>query len=237
MRVAALIAAGGKGLRMGSERIKQLLPIGDIPALVRSVMVFDGHPGIETIIVVAPPGGLKEIKTTLEPWDLRKISAVVEGGRERQDSVRAGLTAVPPGITRVAVHDGARPLLPYGVLDRALNEAVEHPAVVVAVRVKDTIKVSDGQGFVLATPSRHDLWAAQTPQIFETGLLSRAYQKAAGDGYLGTDDASLVERLGTRVRLVEGSEDNLKITTPTDILLAELILKRAAPHSSGIKRE
>lgn len=221
-----MIAAGGKGLRMGADRPKQLLPLGGIPILVRSVKVFDDHPGIEMIVVIAPPGGLEEVKATVGSWGLRKILAVVEGGCERQDSVRAGLAALRPGINRVAVHDGARPLIPPEVLDRALVEAAEHEAVVVAVRVKDTIKVSDGQGFILATPSRHELWAAQTPQIFETGLLRRAYQKAADDGYLGTDDASLVERLGVRVRLVNGCDDNLKITTPIDILLAELILKR-----------
>lgn len=227
MRTVGLIAAGGKGLRMGANRPKQFLPLKGMPILARTVKVFNDNPGIEAVIVAAPSGeGAAAAREILEPYAFSKLRAVVEGGGERQDSVRAGLEALPPWTDRVAVHDGVRPLLPPDILSRALKEAAAHPAVVVAVRVKDTIKVSDGNGFVLATPVRHELWAAQTPQIFEPELLRRAYLKAYEDGFLGTDDAVLVERTGSPVRLVEGSEVNIKITTPNDIALAELLLER-----------
>jgi 2-C-methyl-D-erythritol 4-phosphate cytidylyltransferase len=154
---------------------------------------------------------------------LRKLADPVAGGRERQDSMRAGLAALPAGIELVAVHDAARPLVTPGAVRRVIAAARESGAAILAVPVRDTIKrVRDGR--ILETPVRAECWAAQTPQVFRVEILREALAKADAEGRLGTDEAELVEALGVAVHVVRGEPENLKVTGPEDLLLAERIL-------------
>jgi 2-C-methyl-D-erythritol 4-phosphate cytidylyltransferase len=156
-----------------------------------------------------------------------RLAAAVAGGAERQDSVRAGLRALPGDVSFVAVHDAARPLVRAADVARVVAAAREHGAALLAVRVRDTLKRVRG-GRVVETPPRDECWAAQTPQVFRRDWLEEALAKAEADGFLGTDDAQLVERLGLPVRVVEGDPANLKITFPEDLALAEARLRERA---------
>lgn len=223
--IAAIIVAAGQGKRMGGAMNKVWLPLAGQPVLSYSLRVFAAVPGIEQIIVVAAATEQRLVEALLADMELPVSWTVVAGGAQRQDSVAAGLACVAPEAELVVIHDGARPLIDVATAQRALTEAAQWPAVCVGVRVKDTIKVVDGDGCITATPPRDGLWSVQTPQVFRAELLRRAYAVAAADGFVGTDDASLVERLGGAVRMIEGSYDNLKITTPEDLPLAERLLR------------
>lgn len=225
MICAALVAAAGRGTRMGGPP-KQFLELGGRPVLVRAIEIFERCSRIASIWVVVAPEHVAFVRDSMLPlYGFDKVAAVVAGGDSRQASVYRGLQAMGAAVDTVAIHDGARPLLPPEVLERALDESERSPAVVVAVPVKDTMKVVHDRS-VLQTPDRAALWAAQTPQIFRRELIVRAYRQADQDGYQGTDDASLAERLGAKVRVVEGSPENLKLTTPDDLVWAELLLHR-----------
>ncbi|MEZ4601208.1 MAG: 2-C-methyl-D-erythritol 4-phosphate cytidylyltransferase [Syntrophotaleaceae bacterium] len=226
MSVFVLIPAAGMGRRMKASINKQYLPLLDRPILAHTIGLFDRHPRVDHIYVITP---LDEIplcrKDVLEPFGFAKVRDVVAGGAERQDSVRNGLRACPAAPEDIVlVHDGVRPLLPNDAIDRVLDRLEEVAACVVAVPVKDTIKeVADGT--IVRTPERRLLWQAQTPQAFRYGLLLDAYEQAARDGFAGSDDASLVERLGQPVAIVEGCYRNIKITTPEDMILARAFLE------------
>lgn len=218
--VSVIVAAAGRGTRVGGGTAKQFLPLRGVPVLRRTVQVIAECPLVDEIIIVA-----SDIEKAKElAGDLPKVTRVVAGGAERQDSVYKGLQQVTARPRIVAVHDAARPLLPADVLDRVLRQAADHPAQVVAVPIKDTVKVVDGAGTVAATPDRQTLWAAQTPQVFWIEPMLTAFRQAAADEYQGTDCASLLERTGISVTVCPGSPENLKLTTPQDFLLAESIL-------------
>ncbi|NLO89044.1 MAG: 2-C-methyl-D-erythritol 4-phosphate cytidylyltransferase [Clostridia bacterium] len=225
--VAAVIPAGGRGSRMKAEINKQYIPLGGIPLLARTLMVFEGCSLIREIIVVAAPGEEDLCRErVIEPFGFTKKIKIATGGRERQDSVFNGLMEVDPSCEYVAVHDGARPLLTHGILMYVLDAAFEEGAAVAAVPVKDTVKVSDEKGYAVVTPDRSRLWAVQTPQVYKRELILEAYENARRQNFKGSDDAVLVERLGHPVKLVMGSYENLKITTPEDLEVAEAILRR-----------
>jgi 2-C-methyl-D-erythritol 4-phosphate cytidylyltransferase len=190
-----------------------------------SIEAFDSLPSIHEIVVVAPADHIKEIQCLLTPIAPRKVSCIVPGGKERQDSVWNGLNAFsdPPDI--VLVHDAVRPLVSAATIDEVIRETRLHRAAVVGVRVKDTVKVEGKRGYYAATLDRSKLWAVQTPQGFEFDLLMKAHRKAQRERFLGTDEASLVERMRIPVRIVEGDYRNIKITTPLDLKLAECLLK------------
>lgn len=225
--------AAGRGERMGAPVNKVYLPLGDRPVICYSIAVFEESPLISCYVVVARPEEISFCRTLLAYLNPKKLAAVVPGGERRQDSVLAGLRALPGDCALVAVHDGARPLLQREVLEGALHRAGASGAVVVGVPVKDTIKLCDDQGRVAATPERRRLWQAQTPQVFGRQLLERAYA-AFGDGAV-TDDASMVERLGVAVELFPGGYDNLKVTTTEDLALAEALL--SLKSGCGSRRE
>lgn len=231
MSTWAIIPAAGSGKRMGGGTAKQFLPLRGHSVLAHTLAVFQAAPGIDGIIL-AVPGDLVNycLSEIVRPYSLSKVRDVVAGGAERQESVHKALDHLPADCEKVAVHDGVRPLLTPQILSGALEASRGKPGVVVAVPVRDTIKIVDGLGRVTDTPRRETLWAAQTPQIFMAGILKEAYRRAREDGFLATDDASLVERLGYQVEIFPGSGENLKITTPEDLLLAEAILQRRGEH-------
>jgi 2-C-methyl-D-erythritol 4-phosphate cytidylyltransferase len=220
--VSVIIPAAGSGKRMGGGTAKQFLPLRGEPVLVHTVRLFSECPLVDEIVIAA-----HDRETTRElVGSLPKVAHIVAGGPERQDSVWAALQLVHSRPRVVCVHDAARPLLPADVLEQVLLAAGGYPAQVVAVPVKDTVKVVGSDGYVTGTPDRATLWAVQTPQVFWAEPLLHAFRSARADGFLGTDCASLVERQGVPVRVHPGSHENLKLTTPEDFLLAEAIMGR-----------
>lgn len=211
---------------MGAPLNKVFLPLGGRPLLLYSVRLFEESPFISTYVVVAAPEEVGFCRTLLSSCSPDKLAGVVAGGETRQESVANGLRALSEDCSFVVVHDGARPLLSRDVLEGAVQRAFDCGAVVVGVPVKDTVKVVE-QGGVTATPPRSSLWIAQTPQVFRRSLLSRALEAAGEAGFQGSDDSSLVERLGVRVEMFRGDYENIKITTPGDLVIAESLLAGA----------
>ncbi len=222
----ALIAAAGIGKRMGS-RGKQYLLLRGEPMLVHTLRAFQNCPVIQQTIVVTSKENLQRCRDLVRHYQFSKVYQVVEGGRERQDSVYNGLKVLPEGTEIVAVHDGARPLVTPDIIESSLNKLENWDGVVVGVPAKDTLKRVEGNQ-VTETLDRQKIWHIQTPQIFWRDLLVRAYQKARDQGFYGTDDAVLMEQMGYRIRIAMGSYENIKITTAEDLLAAEAILDRRA---------
>jgi len=226
MHVVALIPAAGRGRRMGSEKNKAFLPLGGIPLLTRTLQKFEACSGVDEVLPLVPEGDVPLWSEEIfHRSSLKKVFKILPGGPERQDSVYGGLKAIGSQADFVIIHDGVRPFVSPELVERALLETRRHRAVVVALRAGDTVKEVSGEGEVLRTLDRSRLWIIQTPQSFELGLIVRAHEKAREEGFCGTDDASLVERLGIPVRVIEGSRFNLKITTPEDLILGEALLK------------
>ncbi|WP_425059778.1 2-C-methyl-D-erythritol 4-phosphate cytidylyltransferase [Sporomusa carbonis] len=222
--VSVIIAAAGQGKRMGRGMNKVLIPLLGKPVLAHTVMAASAGQNVDNVIVTAAPEEMEVVVNLLTGLNLSVSWQVVAGGSERQHSIANALAAVPDSTEIIVVHDGARPLVEQTLFDQAIAMARQYRAAIVAVPVKNTIKSADDAGWVTGTPDRRMLWAVQTPQAFEARLLRSAYEQAAHDGYLGTDDAALVERLGAKVKIVPGSYRNLKITTPEDIIIAETLL-------------
>lgn len=220
----AVIVSAGVGKRMGAAVSKQYLPIGGKPIVVHAMEAFERSAAVDAVVLVVGAGDEAYGAELAETHGLRKVVAVVAGGAERQHSVRCGVEALlarHPEMEWVLVHDAARPLVTPLVIERALAAAAETGASVPGVPVKDTIKSADRDGFVVGTPERSSLWAVQTPQAFRVETLREAHRRVEADGFLGTDDAMLVERIGVRVKIAEGDPRNLKVTTPDDLDLAE----------------
>lgn len=221
MSVIVLIPAAGQGRRMGTAVSKQYLRLADRPVLAHTLALFDSHPLIDAIYVLAPAADCADCRQQIvERYGFAKVRAVVAGGAERQQSVANGLRACGAAEDDIVlVHDGVRPFFPAGLIAEVIATAREVGGCVVGMPVKDTIKtVIDGR--IAGTPQREVLWQAQTPQAFPFAVLQRAYAAAEREGFRGTDDASLVERLGLPVAMLAGSYRNIKITTPEDLLLA-----------------
>ena len=216
----AIILAAGKGSRMGSAIPKQFMFFYGEPMVVRSLRVFNESPVIDNIVLVTDEEHIAYCLDLIEEKHINKAAMVVPGGSERYESVYNGLMACED-CRYVFIHDCARPYLTGDIIDRAYEAVREHPACVVGMPAKDTIKIVDEDGFVTTTPPRDRTWIIQTPQVFEYDLLCRAYQKvrASENGFAGvTDDAMIVEKSGLAgVRLVRGSYANIKITTPEDL--------------------
>lgn len=225
--VTAVIAAGGSGRRMQLPGNKVYIPVLDKPVLAHTLEAFDRSREVNEIVVVVPVNEIETCRAeVIEPFCPNTKVRLVAGGRERQDSVFNGILAAAVNCDYVVVHDGARPLLTSGLIDSVLREAMVCGAAIAAVPLKDTVKIADPEGFVVETPDRNSLWSVQTPQAFKKDLLIAAHELARGTGFLGTDDASLVERLGYKVKIVPGEYENIKITTPEDLQVAEAILLR-----------
>lgn len=225
----AVIVAGGTGERFGDPRGKQFVDLCGLPLMCWSIMAFDRAPSVAGIVVVCSPDRVAQVeRDVLARLSLRSPVTLAPSGRTRQASVLSGLGAVPRDREFVAVHDAARPLVETEMIERAIETVRLDPSLagaILATRSVDTLKLVEGDTIV-ATPDRSFYWAAQTPQVFRRRVLLAAHKAAVRDEYQGTDDSSLVERMGGRVRCVECSRDNIKITVPEDLAVAEAALER-----------
>ena len=217
----AVIVAAGSASRMGGID-KVMAPLGGEPMILRTVRAFEDCEAVKEIVIVTRKDLMGPIAEICSGFT--KIRSVVQGGSSRQESVKLGLLAFSKEVRLAAVHDGARPLVSGELIDKVIRAAHSYGAAAPAIPVKDTIKVFEG-GFIAATPDRSTLRAVQTPQVMDRDLLLGALEKAEQEGTALTDDCSAVEHIGMRVRLVEGEERNLKVTTPLDLKIAELLLE------------
>lgn len=225
MSVVALLLAAGRGERLGHALPKGFVPLAGRPMLLHALDALAAVPELDSIVPVVAEDEIARLRALLDASGPHpKLAPAVAGGTERQDSVRAGMEALPDDTELVAVHDAARCLVRPETVSRVIASARREGAAILAIPARDTIKRVSGTRIV-ETPSRSECWAAQTPQVFRVELLREGLAKAAADGYLGTDDAELVERLGVTVHVVPGDTDNLKLTHPEDLALAERILQ------------
>lgn len=221
--VSVVIVAGGAGTRFGSD--KMMADLAGVPVIIHTLRAFDRSTLVNEIILVTRKEILGEMAELCARFGIEKITRVVPGGKTRLESSYAGVASVSPKCGVVAIHDGARPLVTEKVIDDALRQANRKGAAVPAVAVRDTIKQAK-DSVVFATPDRAELFAVQTPQCFQADLIRTALSAALEKAPNVTDDCMAVERLGGHIYLTEGSEENLKITTPLDLVLAEVILQR-----------
>ncbi|NEO79611.1 2-C-methyl-D-erythritol 4-phosphate cytidylyltransferase [Moorena sp. SIO4G3] len=221
-----LIPAAGMGRRMGSDRNKLLLTLLGKPILAWTLLAAEKASSISWIGIIGQPYDSLEFKAILAELALSKPVELIEGGETRQESVYNGLQALPAEAERVLIHDGARCLATPELLARCAEVLMACPGLIAAVPVKDTIKVVDEANLVQDTPDRKGLWAAQTPQGFEVKLLKQCHDQGRKAGWEVTDDAALFERCSLPVKIVEGEETNLKVTTPVDLAIAEFILRQ-----------
>lgn len=230
MSNTAVILAAGLGKRMQAGHNKQFIEICGQSVLTHTLTIFAQIPEIAKIVLVVRAGEEDTCRNMI-PEIAENKTVLAIGGKERQDSVHNGIRVITWECEYILIHDGARPLVTEEVIRRTLLAAQNSGAAICAVPVKDTIKQADSDGNVLATIPRESLWAVQTPQVFRADLIRRAYENAYVHNHYGTDDASLVEYLGEKIKIVTGDYDNIKITTPEDIPTAEQILqKRQQTH-------
>lgn len=224
----AVVAAGGLGLRFGDARGKQYVELCGLPVLDWSVAALDAAPSVGHIVIVCPHDRIGETRGIVDMISPSVPVTFVEGGATRQESCLAGIRAVPEGFPLVAIHDGARPLIKPETIEAVVARVRSDASLAGAICAHpsaDTLKVVE-DGIVQATPERSRYWAVQTPQVFHTATVLEAHLAAAREGFVGTDDASLVERAGGRVTVVESPSDNMKVTVPEDRLPVEAILAR-----------
>lgn len=225
MKADAVIVSAGKGHRFMKGRKKQFFSLGEKPVLARTIDPFETSPLIRQILLVVGQEDLDYcLKEIVEKYRYRKVSQIIPGGKLRQESVKKGLDTLPEDTEIIVIHDGVRPFVTKEMIEESIHSAARFGAVVTAMPVKDTIKMAHPDGTVLQTLDRASLWQVQTPQAFQASMIKEAYLKATEDGFVGTDDASLVERLGRKVLILQGSYTNIKITTPEDLILANLFL-------------
>lgn len=222
MSVTAVIVAGGVGKRLKSKVRKSFVRLAGRPMLGWVLRALERSPSVRQIVIVAHPGDLAATRRLARSERAAKVAAVVPGGETRMASVGRGLRALPPGTQWVLVHDAARPLVTPALIEAAIQAARRAKAAIVAVPVIPTIKQAKDR-WVVKTLDRGTLWAVQTPQVFERKLLEGAHAKA--NGFAATDDAALVEAIGKRVKIVPGSERNIKVTTPEDLIVARALLR------------
>lgn len=225
LHCTAIIMAAGKGKRMQTAVSKQFLPVCGKEILAWTVDVFDKSPLVDKILLVASADGKEDVQNLWNSYGWKKVAAVLEGGKERQNSVANGLAAVEKDTDIVLIHDGVRPFVTEEMIADSIDAAQEYGGAVIGVPAKDTIKVCSADGMAVETPDRSTLWQIQTPQTFQRSLIVDAYEKADRDGFLGTDDASVAEFAGHQVKVVMGSYRNIKITTKEDLIIAEAFLK------------
>ena len=223
--VAAIVAAGGTGSRLGRKTHKPFVRLAGRPLLCWTLRALEASRLVERIVLVVHPDDIRPAGRMVRRFRLRKVGRIVAGGSSRSDSVWRGIQALPAGTEWVLVHDGARPLVSPALVEETLKAAREHGAAIAAVPVVPTIKQAEG-GWVTRTLDRTHLWAVQTPQAFRLGLLRKAHERGRARKIRPTDDAALVEAMGRPVRIVLGSERNLKVTTPEELLIAGALLRR-----------
>lgn len=230
MNAVAIIPAGGQGRRFGAQTPKQYAELAGAPLIVHTLRKFNseyGNPAVSGIIIPVPSADIGFVNDEIVArYGIQGVIAVLAGGRERQDSVRAGLEAVPADTEIVAVHDAVRPFVSGDMIREVLDQAALSSAATLGVPVKDTVKKVDEANSVVGTIDRKDLWLTQTPQAFRLDVIKEAYIRAYEDGFYATDDASLVERIGVKVKMVMGSYENIKITTAEDFHFAQFLMNK-----------
>lgn len=237
-KTAAIILAGGQGERFGKEGGKQLVEIASKPILTWSAEAFDAVGDIGLMVIVCPEDRHEEyLRRAIDPFPFVTPIIMAPSGSIRQESAFSGLEFVPEGFEYVILHDGARPLISPDLIQHTINilkgnidcdgAVVAHPAI-------DTLKVVEN-GVIVGTPDRRVFWNAQTPQVFRAGIYRRAHASALSDGFVGTDDSSLIERLGGRVLIVEGKRDNIKLTVPEDFALLAAAVRAIYLHENDKK--
>lgn len=225
--IVAVILAAGKGSRMGIPYSKQLVKLNEVPILVRSVKVFETLDIISDILVVCRESDKISIEKLIKEYKLQKVSTLLKGEQTRQGSAfKAAEFLLDKNVDYIAVHDGARALVSKKVITDTIQEAIKYGAAISAVPMKDTVKELDNNMFCKKTLDRSKLWLAQTPQAFKFDLYLNAMYKAKGENKTYTDDCGLLEAIGVKVKIVSGSYDNIKITTPDDISIALRILEK-----------
>lgn len=233
-KVYAVIPAAGAGTRIGGATPKQFLPLQDKPVLAHTLQRFDGSTDVDEIAVAVPEQMIVETEALVSRYRLHKVSKVVSGGEKRQDSVYNVLRRLSfQQSDIVLVHDGVRPFVRTQQISKLVEACRSSDAAVLAVQPKDTLRRSNGGGFFDQILDRTAVWLIQTPQAFNAILLVKAFEKAIREKFYSTDEAALVERLGTKIKIVEGSYDNIKITTMEDLELGKLILQRWEQGGKG----
>ena len=222
-RCAAVILAAGSSVRMGSDKI--LAKLGELPVLARTLRPFQYCDCVQEIVVVTSAEKLGEVTELCREYNIGKVSKVVCGGKTRAESALAGVSEVSDRLPLIAIHDGARPLVTEELIRRTVEAAAQYLAVVPAIRSTDTLKTADADGTIIGTVDRESTWRIQTPQVFQAELIKGALTRAMKQGVPLTDDSSAMELLGVKTRLVEGDEENIKLTKPLDFLLAAAILQ------------
>ncbi len=226
MKTAAIITAAGAGIRMGGDQSKQFMDLDGRPLLAVTLERFERSPDVEGIVLVVPHGKVDDCRDQIvKPYGFAKVIHVVVGGKRRQDSVRLGLEATEGHYPYVLIHDGVRPLVPPDLISRIVRAMDRYRAVIPALAARETIKEADGAGLVVKTHDRKALWLVQTPQAFRYEDILEAHRRALRENWEEmTDDALLMERTGIPVKIIEGSEENIKITTPRDLELARFLV-------------
>lgn len=226
-KVSVIIPAAGSGSRIGGAVKKQFLLLGTKPVLVHTLQRFEQCPDVDEVAVAVPEEAIVETEKLVKQYRLHKVHRVVAGGMKRQDSVFYALRRLTLHDSDIVlVHDGVRPFIEPKRISQLIQSCREYDAAVLAVQPKDTIRRSNGGEFFNQMLDRSALWLVQTPQAFKAGLFRRAFELARQEKFYSTDDAALVERLGVKVKIIEGSYDNIKITTKEDLELGMLILER-----------
>ncbi len=227
-KTAAIVLAGGSGERFGHDGGKQIVEIAGRPTLAWSIMAFDATEDVGLIVVVCPESRMQEYwALAIDPHDFVTPIVMAPSGASRQESAFSGLEYVPESYEFVALHDGARPLISPDLITHTINTlkgTIDADGAIVATPAVDTLKVVEN-GVIVGTPDRRVFWNAQTPQVFRSGVYRRAHASALSDGFMGTDDASLIERMGGKVLVVEGKRDNIKLTVPEDYLMLSAIVQ------------
>lgn len=227
----AIILASGSGKRMGAGKNKTLIKLGKVPLIFHTLKNFEKCELINEIILVVKDKEKKIFQNIAQKYNFKKVKAIISGGKERQDSGYNGIEFIDKNIANkkeliVLFHNGANPFVAQEEIEASIEMANKYGASVVAHKTKDTIRQVDKNNFSLGVIDRSNLWNMQTPQAIKFSLVKKAFQKAREEKFLGTDDVSLVERLGKKVKIIEASENNFKITTPIDLELAKIILKK-----------
>ena len=223
--VSCIVAAGGSGSRMGSADNKLFLEFCGMPVLAHTLLALDRCDDIDEIVIAAREMDIIRIQNIIESYGIKKATSIVRGGAHRSASVKAALSEVSELADLIAVHDGARPLVDESVISAVVKDAIKHGAAATGVRPKCTLKRADGDGFIKETIDRSEIFEIQTPQVFAKHLLFQAYNADEETLSLATDDCSLVEQLGEKIKITEGSYRNIKITTPEDSPVAESLLE------------
>lgn len=222
--VVAIIVAGGSGKRMASDIAKQYLLLNGMPILSHTLQKFDAASSVKDVILVVPFDDMDYVKRSIvEKFNISKVNHIRGGGRKRQDSVKSGLDIVNSNEDIVVIHDGARPFISSDLIDISVEKARHSGALVMGIPAGDTVKSVGNGGYIEKTLRRDHLWHAQTPQVFRAYIIKKAYERAYDEGFYGTDDAEVVERMGIKVEMMRGSSANIKITTPEDLVLGEFL--------------